>query len=114
MRPAVERLAPYEAHVVRVLGKEVEPGTHHQFHLRPAAIGDADRIDQTVEPVLEQALEDLLVQRVLRGEVVQQAGPPDPHPAGDVAERGAVVPVLGEAVQRLDQDEFARRRGVGG
>ena len=73
----------------------------------PAA---ADARLQPLDPVAEQALEDLAVQRVLGREVVQQARPADADAGGDVVQRGALVAVLAEAVQRLGEDQVARRQ----
>ena len=59
---------------------------------------------EAIEPVGQQVLEDLLVERFFRREVVQQARPPDADAGGDVVERGAVVAGVGEARHRLVED----------
>ncbi len=56
-----------------------------------------------------------MIERLLRGEVVQQARPADPHLVRDLGQAGARVPVLGEAAPRDDQDLLlGGRRGLGG
>jgi len=55
-------------------------------------------------------LEQLLHDRLLRGEVVKQRRLADAHRVGDLARRGAVVAALGEQPGGLRQDPLARRR----
>ena len=107
--PGVDRLAAHQAHVFVVVGEEVETGADDQLDLRPAGLRLSMAPAKTLEPVAEQPLEDLVVQRFLGREVVQQAGPADADAGGDVVERGAVVARFGEAVQRLGDDLIAGR-----
>lgn len=103
---AVECLAAHQAHVVGVVGEQVEARFDDQFHLALTGLGRADGRRESVDPVAEQLLEDFAVQGFFRREVVQQAGATDAHAGGDVVERRAVVAVLGEAAARLGQDEL--------
>ena len=110
MLAAVDRLAPDETDVARVVGEEREPGPEYQLDLVPPLFGSGDRPGQPVEPVGEEVLEDLLVQRLFRLEVVEQARAADTHPGGDVVQRGALVAGVGEAGEGLVEDELAGRR----
>jgi len=55
-------------------------------------------------------LEQLLHDRLLRREVVEQRGLADADGVGDLPRRGAVVAALGEQPGGLGQDPLARRR----
>ncbi|MFM2077395.1 MAG: hypothetical protein RJA49_1285, partial [Actinomycetota bacterium] len=106
---AVQRLPAHQAHVVRVVGEEPEAGLDDHLHLLPTDLGCRDHHVEALEPVAQQLLEHLAVQRVLGREVVQQARPADADTCGDVVQRRAVVPGLGKAVERLGKNEVARR-----
>ena len=71
-----------------------------------AGLGCGDRRLESLEPVAEQHLEHLVVQRFLGGEVVQQARPANADPGGDVVQRGAFVAAVGEATHGLGDDQF--------
>ncbi len=63
---AVDRLATDHPDVVRVVGEEPEARPKHQFDLVPATLRCSDRRGEPVEPVAQEQLEHLLVQRLLR------------------------------------------------
>ena len=87
-----------------MLHEEVEARGQHAVDHGPAfARPFGGPLDLGV-PVAERTLEHLAVERLLRREVVQEAGPADPHGGGDVVERRALVTVLGEATEGLSQD----------
>ena len=58
----------------------------------------------TARPAGQQLLEDPAVERALGRKVVQQAWAADADALGDVAERGAVVPLLQVAFDGLPED----------
>ena len=97
-----ERLVADEAHELGVL-EEPPDGLGEDLVDVGPPLGPGgrivDRLVDALAPVGQRALEHLLVDGLLRGEVVQQAGPADADAGGDVVERRAVVAVLGEAAR---------------
>src|SRR5690606_4599540 len=71
-----------------------------------------DRLADALAPVGQRLLEHRLVDRTLRREVVQQAGPPDADARRDVVERGPLVAALGEAAASLLEDRRPCRAGT--
>ena len=67
-----------------VVGKEVETGPDDELHLGPAALGHVDRFGQTLEPVAQEPLEDLVVEGLFRRKVVKQARTANSDRGGDV------------------------------
>ena len=113
MAAAVDRLPAHEPHVGRVVDEELEPGPQDELDLgQPRSVGGDGGVE-AAEPVRQQALEDLAVQRLLGREVVQQAGPADADAGGDVVERRALVAGRREAGHGLVEDRLARRADVG-
>ena len=74
----------------------------------------ATAASRRLEPVGQQELEHLAVQRLLGREVVQQAGPTDADAGGDVVERRALVAGGREADDRLVEDRLAGACGSSG
>ena len=92
----LEGLPAHDAHELGVLPEEAEAGDDDPLDLGPALAGVVTRrgdLDPS-DPLQQGGLEDLLVDGVLGGEVVQDAGSADADALGDVVERGAVVAVL--------------------
>ena len=107
MAASVDGRPADEADVVGVVGEVVEPGLEDQLDLHPPLLGRFDGDDEAAEPVRQEALEHLAVQRLLGGEVVEQAWPTDSHTGGDVVQRRALVAVGPEAGDRLVEDQLA-------
>jgi N-acetylglucosamine-6-phosphate deacetylase len=107
--PTLERLSSDESDEVGVLHEELEARREDVIDERPSVAvrlvhrGDLDPL----VPLGERQFEDLAVDGVLRREVVQEARSANAHPGGDVVERGAVEPVVGEASPPLDEDLLA-------
>ena len=107
---AVDRLPAHEADVGRVVGEVTR--SRRAARARPCSqpcSSEATAASSAAEPVRQQALEHLAVQRLLRREVVQQAGPADADAGGDVVERRALVAGGREARDGLVEDRLARR-----
>ena len=111
MAAAVDRGAPNEADVVGIVGEVVEAGVEHQLDLRPALFRRRDGDRQAAEPVRQEPFEDLAVERLLGGEVVEQARPANADAGSDVVERRALVAVGAEAGDGLVEDQLARGAG---
>jgi hypothetical protein len=74
VRAGVQRLAAHEADVVRVRREEVEPGAEDDLDLRhPRSLASIGPVESP-EPVAEQPLDHLDVQRVLRREWCRRLG----------------------------------------
>ena len=114
MGAAVDCLPADQADVGGVVDEVPEAGAQDQLDLGPAALFDRHRCVETAEPVRQQALEHLAVERLLGREVVQQARPPDPDAGGDVVQRRALVPGRGEADDGLVEDQLPRGAGRSG
>ena len=105
-RTAVERFPSCEADEVGMLLEELERGSEHALDLGPALLDVEGRLVDELEPPPERVEHHGAVQRVLGGEVVQEALAPDPDLVGDVVEARARGPVGGEAAQRDCEDEL--------
>ncbi len=113
-RPAVERLAPDQAHELGVILEELERGAHDPLDLRPAAGRVRDRVVDERAPVGEVREQDLLVERFLRREVVQEARPLDADLVGDLREAGRREAVIGEPPAGDDDDQLLGPCPAGG
>src|SRR5439155_18461757 len=104
----LEQRALQQARQVRVArqvrGQPVERRVHA---LGPEAVLPRDHVDDRPEP----ALEDGVVERLLAGEVVVEAGGGDPHLACQVAHRHAFHAARGEQALGGVEDDLAGRSG---
>ena len=65
MDASIESLATHQAHIVRVVGKQVEAGADDQLHLPLTGLRRGHGRGETFEPVAQQVFEDFPVQHIL-------------------------------------------------
>ena len=106
MYATIERFATHQAYIVGVIGEQVETGLDDELHLADPPLRSRNGSFESFEPVAEQHLEHLVVQRLFGWEVVQQARPTNADPGGDVVQRGSFVAALCEASHGLGDDQF--------
>ena len=102
----VEGLPSDDADQLGVGPEELEADLEDRVDQLPPARRCLEPLPQPQIPVGQGVLHDLAVDRLLRLEVVEEAGPTDPHPGRDVVERRALVALVGEALLRLLEDQI--------
>ena len=93
-----------------VVGEEVETGADDQFDLGPTVFGNIDGLGQPLEPIAQQPLEDLVVQRLFDGKWWSRLGRRIPTPAAMSLSEVPSYPDFGKAVQGLVDDQVAGRQ----